>query len=505
MEMIYALLKHILVTAVSYIVYLKIANTRLDLLRNVLFGVVYVIVMSYAFLTFNHNMEEPYRGAIVVIISSILLTVASKEKFDVIIVFCHVAYTISYILVFLATVILSIIFSFLRIYTVNIIGFIIIYILNIAFLFILSKLKIDMNYLRKKGVKGTILSLCAVIFILNSLFREHFEERVHWLILACIALIAYGVYCGGKRENTTERNEKIYEIVHNQHRIQINEQQKEIKSLVAAHDDMASKIHDSSEKLIACERETKALLRNANKSHVTMKALQNLVEINAYKEELSKELAAEYSYKGKTIPLTGLQFVDAKFEELLEKASKQNIDFDVKIIGEIRKIDQTLLQLELVNIVGILAKNAFIAIEHIGRTHSGRYILIYLGMVDSAYEISVDDSGIPFDIDTLVKLGKMRITSHANKGGRGYGYEAIFKIMKIHDASLTIKEYEPESDLYTKRVTFRFDGKASYTVISYRARFIQEQNTNNDLSVLDLNQEENSRFRQPASSGTINN
>jgi hypothetical protein len=359
-------------------------------------------------------------------------------------------------------------------------------------------LKINVAFLRKKGFKGTILSLCAVIFILNSLFREPFEYRGILLLLTCIALIAYAMYSESKRLSAVERNEKIYEIVY-------KEQKSEIESLTAAHHDMASKIHDSNEKISACERATKTLLRDTNRSDVIARARRNLVEIAAYKEELSKELAAEYSYRGKTIPLTGLQFVDAEFEALLEKAAKQNIDFDLKIIGEIRKIDQNLLQLHLLNIIGNLVKNAFIAIEHnSGCGHSSRCVLIRLGLADNAYEISVEDSGIPFDIDTLVNLGKMRITSHANDGGSGYGYQTIFEMMRTYGASLTIKEYEPDSRPYVKCVTFRFDGRKSYTVNSYRAKSLGDQNTNNDLVILEFSQDEKSIFQKHSISNRIN-
>jgi C4-dicarboxylate-specific signal transduction histidine kinase len=247
---------------------------------------------------------------------------------------------------------------------------------------------------------------------------------------------------------------------------------------------MASKIHDSNAKLTACERATKTLLRDINRPDVITKASQSLAEIKAYKEELSKELATEYSYKGKTIPLTGLQFIDAEVEELLEKASKQNINLDIQINSDIKGIVQILPQLALVNIIGNLVKNAFIAINHNGG-HSSRYILIHLGVADNAYEIGVEDSGIPFDIDTLIKLGKMRITSHANEGGSGRGYETIFETMKEYGASLIITEYEPESHQYVKRVSLRFDGKENYTVKSYRAKLIKEQNANDDLIIME--------------------
>jgi anti-sigma regulatory factor (Ser/Thr protein kinase) len=487
MEFVLDLLKHVLITAVSYIIYLRMINTRFNLFRNVLFGVGYVILMASMFLAFNYSMAEPYRGAIVVIISSVLLTIVSKEKFDVIIVFCLASYTVSYVLVYLSTIISGIPFIVVSIYTINIMGFIALYVLSITFLYLLSKLKINTDFLRRKGFKGTILSLCVVIFILNSLFREPFEYRVYWLLLACVTLIAYGMYSESKRINTAERNEKNHKILHKQHEKQISEQEKELASLTVAHNDMASKIHSNGETLTACERVTNALLRDANRPDIIARAQQSLAEISAYKEEFSKELAPESSYKGKTIPLTGWQFVDAGLGALLEKATKKNIDFDVKIIGEIGKIDQNPSQLDLVNLIGNLAKNAFIAIKHTGGcTHSSRCVLIHLSLADNAYEISIEDSGIPFGIDTLINLGKTRITTHANEGGNGYGYKTIFEMMRRYNASLIITEYRPESHTYTKRVTFRFDGKTSYTVKSYRAKLLAENNTNDGLSIVEL-------------------
>ena len=92
-----------------------------------------------------------------------------------------------------------------------------------------------------------------------------------------------------------------------------------------------------------------------------------------------------------------------------------------------------------------------------------------MGIADNCLEVNIQDSGIPFEAETLTNLGVKKSTTHADTGGSGIGYMTVFEILKECGASLTITEYAPENYSFTKAVKIRFDGKLGYAINSYRA------------------------------------
>ena len=96
-----------------------------------------------------------------------------------------------------------------------------------------------------------------------------------------------------------------------------------------------------------------------------------------------------------------------------------------------------------------------------------------MGIVDNCLEITIQDSGIPFEAETLSNLGIKKHTTHADTGGNGIGYLTIFEILNERNASITITEHIPENYAFSKSVNVRFDGKSEYIIHSFRANEIE--------------------------------
>ena len=111
-------------------------------------------------------------------------------------------------------------------------------------------------------------------------------------------------------------------------------------------------------------------------------------------------------------------------------------------------------------------ENALTAVNAGDKTF--RSILAIIGVSGSYYEFTVFDSGIPFESATLMRLGKERVTTHADTGGSGIGFMTTFETMKACGASLIINEKPPNERDYTKSVTVRFNGENRYLIESYR-------------------------------------
>ena len=95
-------------------------------------------------------------------------------------------------------------------------------------------------------------------------------------------------------------------------------------------------------------------------------------------------------------------------------------------------------------------------------------------MIDGVYSVYIYDSGIEFEIETLINLGNKPSTTHADDGGTGMGFMNTFDTLRKSKASLIIEEYgKPSKDNFTKVIKIIFDNKNEYKLSSYRENEIQ--------------------------------
>lgn len=197
-------------------------------------------------------------------------------------------------------------------------------------------------------------------------------------------------------------------------------------------------------------------------------------------EEAVKNVSEEFSSEmkhaviiRKNLPKTGVFGVDNLLEYMCKESAKNGIDFDVKINGNILFMVQKIIDSKMLEtLLGDHIKDAIIAINSSQNTYKN--ILVTIGIVKECYEISIYDTGIEFEIDTLLKLGLERITTHKSTGGSGIGFMTTFETLAKTKASLIIEEKHPiTNNDYTKIVRIRFDGKKEYRIKSYRQNEIE--------------------------------
>ena len=97
--------------------------------------------------------------------------------------------------------------------------------------------------------------------------------------------------------------------------------------------------------------------------------------------------------------------------------------------------------------------------------------------------ISISDSGIPFEIDTYMKLGICEASTHTDEGGSGIGLIDIWSFKKKYHSSLIIEELN--NSIYSKRISFLFDNKNRYLIISNRINQLLSVQTRSDLLLID--------------------
>ena len=124
-------------------------------------------------------------------------------------------------------------------------------------------------------------------------------------------------------------------------------------------------------------------------------------------------------------------------------------------------------------------ENAIIATRHANKNS----IELSFQILKGTPAISISDSGIPFEIDTYMKLGICEASTHTDEGGSGIGLIDIWSFKKKYHSSLIIEELN--NSIYSKRISFLFDNKNRYLIISNRINQLLSVQTRSDLLLID--------------------
>lgn len=220
-------------------------------------------------------------------------------------------------------------------------------------------------------------------------------------------------------------------------------------------------------------------------------------------KETSENFAEEYGeilarinnlsdeYKSKTensnilhkLPKCEITELDDMFSYMQSECFKNNIEFILKINGNIHSLINNIIPKDrLETLIGDLIRNSIIAINYSNKEY--RSIMAILGIKEDSFEFCIYDSGIEFEINTLLKLGLEKATTHSDNGGTGIGFITTFETLKLCNASLIINELSPSKNNYTKSITIRFNNKLEYIVNSYRfSEFSNISKKRNDIIV----------------------
>jgi len=226
-----------------------------------------------------------------------------------------------------------------------------------------------------------------------------------------------------------------------------------------------------------------------------IKSLNNKLEKLSINSEIANELdikdridkiLKEYARDKAIVDLTktGVEVIDDMLECMKKECIENNIDFELQINGNIHYMTNNIISKdELEILLADHIKDAIISIKHTDNIN--RSILVRLGLVDEFYCLYIYDTGIEFEIDTLINLGTRPITTHEAEGGTGMGFLNTFDTLKKYNASMIIDEIgNPCKDNYTKVIMIKFDDKGVFKIKSYRSEEIKKTGINNNLEII---------------------
>ena len=197
-------------------------------------------------------------------------------------------------------------------------------------------------------------------------------------------------------------------------------------------------------------------------------------------EDITKDLPDKKNIK---LTKTGIEEVDDMLDYMQSECTQNKIEFQLQVIDSIfYMINHYINKDDLKILLADHIKDAIIAINH--SDNINKSILVKIGKIAGIYGVYFYDSGIEFEIDTLVKLGNKPITTHKDEGGTGMGFVNTFKALSKSNASLEIEEIgKPTKDNYTKILKVEFDNKNEFRIKTYRKEEIKTKKIENKLII----------------------
>lgn len=246
-------------------------------------------------------------------------------------------------------------------------------------------------------------------------------------------------------------------------------------------ENQAEEIKEKDEIIKNLKQELSAVLQINHKYNHRLSAMEQAVNKLNANEEFSSEyadvidavkmLSKEYKSELKkatnivTMPKTNIFSIDTILDYMKIECEKDKINFKVNINYPLNEIIEKFIdKSKLETLLADHIKDAIIAINCCSKNN--KEIELNFNKIDNLYQIEILDTGIEFEIETLLKLGLKAVTTHKEIGGSGIGFITTFETIKEAKASLEIEEFENYK--YTKAIRIIFDGKNEYRIHSYR-------------------------------------
>ena len=408
---------------------------------------------------------------------SILFMFKSKSKIEYSLITTMISLTVNYIIFVISTFCGFIIFFIFNIQNdyINLTIILLIYMLLIFFFLRIKRINRGLAFLKEK------------------LKNEYFNLSI--LNISCIILFTIVILSNyeGKMSRNLGTGFIIFAImmfVTIQKSLQLYYKQ---KMLVKDLEETKEELENKKKEVEALEKENLEFSKVSHSIAHKQKSLEHKLNELSMKSEIADELDIKDRIKNldkdlreKTVVVldkTGIDEIDDMLSYMQSECVKNKIDFQLQLNGNIytminHHIDKEELEILLADHI----KNAIIAIGY--GDNVNKSILVRLGKIDGSYGLYVFDSGIEFEIDTLLNLGKKPSTTHKDSGGTGMGFMNTFDTLRKNRASFVIEEYgKPVKDNFTKALKFKFDGKNEFKICSYREEEIRNKDKENSLVV----------------------
>ena len=486
-----SMLRNAFIAIITFYVFSKSTNyskiTKKELVimlfSSIFVGFLYALLSSY--------IPSLFILPIIIIIISIVISFISKLSIEetIIISFISMSISIAFYIVSLSLVLAVIILPIFNIDKQNTIILLftaIIECIMVNRFFHIPRFKHGFSFLKSThkfnnfSIVGLVLS--GILIIIYSTLKGNENYVMRRTGLVGFSLIIIGIFIWIKRNITLDYQDRMKNR-------KIENLEKELKDKEKVNAELTEEIKNLTIINHKYNSRIKAAKQEIEKLAFAFKNSSNTEFGNEISEvtKLIDDLSNEYSNKindvlkySKPLPKTNVKGVDTILEHMKLEAAKNNIDFDLKVNCSVRDFTDKYISLsDLETLIGDHIKDAIIAINHTDK--SVRNIAVIFDIINNCYRFSVYDSGIDFEIDTLVNLGLEATTTHKDEGGTGIGFMTTFETLEKYNASLVIDEINFKNSNFSKSINIVFDGKHEYVICSSRTEEIKKIDKSNRI------------------------
>ncbi|MCL2019943.1 MAG: hypothetical protein FWG70_09325 [Oscillospiraceae bacterium] len=325
-------------------------------------------------------------------------------------------------------------------------------------LFKIKRFKSGFPFLHERNTNfiGALIALIiAFYYTIISLSADRLDGELNiasWLAVLGIIVCAILIIVWWRTGITKKYRDYLFSQEIEELKGIIAEKEARIVEIEKSNNYLSRQIH-SDNKLISS---LLSMVRRMSEEYSPELAADVLSELNRISAQ-RKDALHKYYKEAKKLPPTSVISLDTTLDYMKQKAYENNIEFDVIVTGNIKKMIKEKIEEERLRLITAdLLENAIIAVKPC----KTRKILFAIGIFEGFYEIRADDSGVDFEPETLRDLGKKQTTTHENEGGSGIGMMEIFDVMRETGASLEIKRLSECG--FTKRVALKFDGAGEF-------------------------------------------
>lgn len=476
LELVVDIIKMFFIILYTYYIEIKIIDRKTKEINTIL---MYIVFVPLAILTktIKDTYGYLYSIVILIVVISFLIKRLMKLNLGYTLIVTTISLSINYVIFFVSIAINfipNIIFKIDNNF-VSLVGVISIYSILVYIILKIKRLKKGIIFLQKKfkdEYTDIIVFNISLLLLLFIMYISNYTRIVTKTLGFYFIIFSIIMFITIQKSLQLYYKQKLQEREVEEIKEELKNKDKEIEELEKENLKLNKKNHSIAHKQKSLEYELEQMGLNnqiMDKNHVKEKI-----------EGLSKEMQNE------TVSIeltkTNIDKIDSMLKYMQSECVKNKIDFQLQVSGNIHHmINKHIEKEDLEILIADLIKNAIIAINH--SENINKSILVRLGLIDGAYSLYVYDSGIEFEIDTLINLGIKPSTTHAKDGGTGMGLMNTFDTLKKYKASLIIDEYgKPVKDNFTKVIKIIFDSKSEYKIVSYRKKNIQEKDINKKIS-----------------------
>lgn len=467
----------------SMYVYLRASETKTTKKKIAISGVLFLIIISLlvsleSILTINRL----YIIILYIVITFICFWILSLKNSKTSVALLFISISISYFVEYFSVFISGAILFFVGYLKKNIISTILIAIFQVLISLIIVRLKPFKSLFRYLGKDdnsglGLLISSYTIVFCLLLTQYKEIGSNIGLILSLGIPMALIGLILWIRSIVKRYYKNKLQDRMDEYTQKEMEDKDKRIERLEAEVTALAKQVHRDNHLMTSVDRSVQELAECDSAEQRE----QIIGEIHTLYLERNDSIAKEQQ-KNKILPSTGFALIDISLSELYVKAAARGISFDLTVGEEpYYLVNNIISQTDLQTLLCDHIKDAIIAVESAGIA-DGR-ILVTIEKKDSIFEIAIRDNGVDFDVDTLARIGKEQVTTHADDGGSGIGFMTTFETLRTTKGSLIITEYEQKTP-FSKSIAFVFDGLNRFVISTYRKKELEKAIQRDDVRII---------------------